>query len=155
MTGTVVPAQLPPEVEKTLNQALHQEQIEKGYQWILEKTSDEHNPKELLDRYLKRYEDQIMRLKGDVLEDYLPVFRAALAGRCLKMLPYFRMGFANKGFNPLFLTTYLQRKMLQAILGVSPKDVELKIRLSGRTPKLYLNSALEELLPQTCLARIL
>jgi hypothetical protein len=153
--GAVVPATLPPEIAKILKQALHQEQIEKGYHWILEKMSDKHPPLELMDAFLKRYEEQIMQLKGETLEEYGPVFRAALAAGCLKILPFFQTGFANKAFNPLFVHTHLQRRILEALLGLSPRDIELKIRLSGRTPKLFLTDTLDQLVPQTFLKNYL
>jgi len=150
----VVPAQLPPEVLRVFKLALTTDPIERGFRWILERMSEEHLPIELAEKFLIRYEDQIMALQGSVLDGYQPAFRAALISRCMGVLPFFQMRFAQKAFNTLFLQTWFQKQLIAALMGITYKDVEAKIRFSGRTAPRYLDLALTEFLPKTCIPHV-
>ena len=151
----VVPAQLPPEVLRIFKMALTTDPIERGFLWILERMSEEHPAIDLADKFLARYEDQIMALQGSVLDGYQPAFRAALISKCLELLPFFQMRFAQKAFNALFLQTWLQKRLIAALMGITYRDVEAKIRFSSRTAPRYLDLALTELLPKTCIPHVL
>ena len=151
----VVPAQLPPEVLRVFKMALTTDPIERGFLWILERMSEERLPIDLADKFLARYEDQIMALQGSVLDGYQPAFRAALISRCLEVLPFFQMRFAQKAFNTLFLQTWLQKQLIATLMGITYRDVEAKIRFSSRTAPRYLDLALTEFLPQTCITHVL
>ena len=150
---TVLPAQLPPEIRETLRQALHPTALKKGFDWILERLSNTEDALELTENFIERYEEQIMHLKGNELEMYRPVFRAALLNECLKILQSSRMRFAQQGFNPVFIRTWLQKRLLATMMGITVTDVDLKIRLSTRKPPEYLTEQIEGLTSHTYLSR--
>ena len=150
----VVPDHLPPEVLRVFKLALTTNPVERGFLWILERMSEEHLPIDLAEKFLARYEDQIMALQSNVLDGYRPAFRAALISRSLEVLPYFQMRFAQKAFNSLFLHTWLQKQLVAALMGITYKDIEVKIHFSGRTAPRYLDLALTELLPKTCIPHL-
>ncbi|HUT24191.1 MAG TPA: hypothetical protein VM492_07625 [Sumerlaeia bacterium] len=149
----LLPDTLTPEASKVLRQALHDEPIEKGFHWVLKELSEEAPVLHLTEQFLTRYEEQIVRLRGHALDGYLSTFRVALAMRCLEVLHGFRMQFADKGVNPLFLQTWLWKKMVAEMAGITLPQLEEKIRNSGRKAPDFLKEQVETLLPQTCLAR--
>jgi hypothetical protein len=149
----VLPDSLTPEAAKVLRQALHDEPIEKGFRWILKELSEETPVLHLAEQFLARYEEQIVRLRGHALDGYLSTFRVALSMRCLEVLHGFRMQFADKGVNPLFVQTWLWKKMVAEMVGVSLPQLDERIRNSGRKAPDFLKEQVEVLLPQTCLVR--
>ncbi|NQU44613.1 hypothetical protein HQ520_15085 [bacterium] len=105
----------------------------------------------LLDEFLHKYELQLVAAKSDQLKDSLPAIRSAVLHKCLQIEPFSRRRFADKRYNARFLRVILMRKLLATMLGVTEKDLEIKIRHSGRTAPRYLEIHLEKLLPKTFL----
>lgn len=154
---TVLPPRLNEETGRFFQQALHGNQIDKGYTWILDKMSDENDPTSLAGQFMKRYEEQIAALRGPQLEaeGCRSAFRATLAATMLRDLPRYRLRFANRSYNAIFLETWLKKQLLAAILGLSSADIERKVFLSGRTAPVFVNGELQRLLHTTFLAGIL
>lgn len=154
---TVLPPRLNEETGRFFQQALHGNQIDKGYTWILDKMSDENDPTSLAGQFMKRYEEQIAALRGPQLEaeGCRSAFRATLAATMLRELPRYRLRFANRSYNAIFLETWLKKQLLAAILGLSSADIERKVFLSGRTAPVFVNGELQRLLHTTFLAGIL
>ena len=148
--AVAVPASLPPEVAKIFDQALQDTQIGKGFGWVLHNMGDE-TPQDLLKAFMERYEDQVAKAAGPAIEKWAPSLHAAMVTRCLAMLHRFRLEFAEKSYNYVFLETWLKKRQLAAVLGITPRDVEHRIYLSGRKPPVFLNEELERLLPLTFL----
>ncbi|MBN1866695.1 hypothetical protein JW916_05340 [Candidatus Sumerlaeota bacterium] len=151
---TILPSEVPDEIGETLRQALHPVALKKGFDWILDHMTDAADVLDLVESFLNRYEEQVMQLKGHVLETYRPVFRAALLSECLRILQSSRMRFAQQGFNPVFMRTWLQKRLLAAMMGITVNDVELKLRLSPRKPPDFLNEHIERLADHTCLTHL-
>lgn len=151
---SVVKKTLSSEEKALFKSALHPNPLEKGFNWILDNMSEKHEPIELAGRFLEKYESQIEQMRPQVLEGCRHTFRAALLVRCLKVLPFFQVRFADKAYNPTFLRTWFQKRLYARLLGISEKDVELKIRNSGKTPPRFLEEQLEKLLALGCLKNL-
>lgn len=153
-SSTVLPAHLSEDTARFFQRALHSSQIDKGFGWILGKMSDENDPTVLVGQFMKRYEEQIAALRGPQFEaeSGRAAFRAALAATMLRELPRYRLRFANRTYNSIFLETWLKKQLLAAILGLSPADIERKIFLSGRTAPVFVNGELQRIRHTTFLA---
>lgn len=148
-----LPQSLPPEVEKVFWQALHDNQIGKGFGWVLHNMGED-SPEDLLTAFIERYEDQVVKAGGGAMEPWRSCLHAAMVTRCLAVLHRFRLEFAQKGYNFVFLETWLKKRQLAAILGISTRDVDHKIYLSGRKPPVFLADELDRLVPETFLKRM-
>ncbi len=151
----VVPSKLAEEIDKVFKQAFHESQFEKGFAKIIEsmdKTDD--SPTEMADKFLKKYEKQIKKLRPTEIEAQTHAFRAGAAWMMLKVLPRFRRGFADKGYNFVFLETHLKKRIVCEIQGLSVRDINMQIRNDGHRPKVYLDDQMKHLVPETFLARL-
>lgn len=143
---SILPRTLSPEVKKIASQISKGQDIEKGFRWILDKADQDNPILELAGEFVHRYQQQIQEKAGPHGKQNGPLLRAVLLQRCIQTLPYFRLRFADKAFNPLFLRTWFQKQLLATILGITERDVDLKIRHSGKTPIQYLDAALQKTL---------
>ncbi|HBF33830.1 TPA: hypothetical protein DDW35_04640 [Candidatus Sumerlaeota bacterium] len=153
-SALLVPASIPPEVLKLLQQTFNAGHVEKGMAWVLDHMKDDQTPLQLMSEFARRLEEQMMHLCGATLENHLPVFRTGLYQKCLATLPFFRVRFADKGYNPLFLQTWLQKQIVASMFGLTQRDIELKIRVSGRTAPRYLEEQMRHFVPKTCLKQL-
>ncbi len=151
----VVPSKLPENIEKVFMQAFHESQFEKGFERIIQfmDKSDE-NPTAMADKFLKKYEKQVKKLRPTEIEAQPHAFRAGAAWMMLRVLPRFRMDFADKGYNFIFLETHLMKKIVCEIQGLSVRDINTRIRNDGHRPKVYLDDQMKHLVPETFLANL-
>ncbi|MFW6303298.1 MAG: hypothetical protein ACOC2L_01640 [Candidatus Sumerlaeota bacterium] len=148
----IVPANLPESVDSVFRKAFHESQFAKGFQKILAKMdTTEQTPIELTEAFLQSYERQVKKLKPHEVDAAPNAFRAGCAWQMLQTLPRFRMEFAEKGYNFLFLEIYLKKRVLAEIQGLTVRDIQRRIIEDGHRPKIYLDDRLHELVPQTFL----
>jgi hypothetical protein len=148
----VLPDEIPTPVVHVLRQVLQINSLVSGFTWVMDRIA-EANPIELAEHFVERYEQQILRLKGDMIKPYLPVFRVGLSVKCLEILPLFSMHMAQAGFNPLFLRIWFQKRLLSNLIGISVADIERRARASGLKMSDHLNDQIARLYPQTSVAR--
>ncbi|MFW6303604.1 MAG: hypothetical protein ACOC2L_03195, partial [Candidatus Sumerlaeota bacterium] len=142
----VVPARLPEDVDTVFRKAFHESQFVKGFQKILSKMENsEHSPVELTEAFLTSYEKQVKKLKPFEVDAAPNAFRAGCAWQMLRALPRFRMEFAEKGYNFVFLETYLKKRILAEVQGLTVRDIQRRITEDGHRPKIYLDDRLHEL----------
>jgi hypothetical protein len=149
--ATILPKKLPVHVAEAFQQTLQHQQIENGLKWVVDNISEDKNALYLANTFIERYQEQVFHRRQEALQNFMPTFNAAIFARCLAVLPRFRMEMAQKGFNYTFLETWLKKKLLAAVLGITVNDIDRKVFLSGRTPPQFLNEELARLLPLTCL----
>ncbi len=148
---TVLPTSIPPHILNLLQSTLQTKNIKEGFLWILKRMGEGETAIDATDEFLEQYERRIMKLSDQVLAGHPELFRAALLYRCVQILPYFRVRFAEAGYNSLFLQTWLQKRMVAYALGITQQDIEMKIRVSSRTPLVFLRRQIEEITPHTFL----
>jgi hypothetical protein len=148
-----VPDSVSPEILKLLRQTFSGQHVEKGLAWVLDRMKDGESPLPLLLDFTRRFEEQMIHLYAP-LEDHALLFRAGLFQKCLNVLPFFQIRFADKGYNPLFVNTWLQKQLVASLFGITQRDVEVKISQSGYTPPRYLEEQLRRFLPKTCLKQL-
>lgn len=148
---SVLPAKASPEAQQLLDKTLRISQISEGCRWVLEKVSNGQSAQEALEEFLERYESKVMQYSESAVRENTALFRAALVLRCTQVLPFYGVRLAEKGVNAVFLQTWLRKRLLAIAMGITPQDVELKIRHSDKSPPIYLETTISELLPKTCL----
>lgn len=150
----VLPDQISPEILQFIRQSVHANSLIGGFKWIMERLG-ETDLIELTEHFLDRYEQQVVRLKGDLLKDNMPIFRVALYAKCMEVLPLFSNRLAQAGINPLFLRIWFQKRLLSILIGISVVDIERRARASGLKMPDYLTDQIGRLYPQTALAKYL
>lgn len=151
---TVLPAELPADARKALRRALGQKALAHNIKWVFERFGPEANFLELMDQFIQRYERQVGKAVSDDMNGYMPVLRAGLAYRLLDALKPYRMTLADQAVNPLFVETFLKKRLLAEMMGITTQDVQRKIMLSGRKPVDFLNEEVGALIPETCLKQL-
>ena len=151
---TVLPSKLPVNVAKQLQHCLQPAQIEKGFTWILNNANEENDLLTLTEVFLEHYEKEVLKRNNNILGDHLPVFRSALVAVFIIKLPRYRMNMADMAYNYVFMDTWLKKKLLAEIKGVTMRDVELGIYLSEAKPREFLSDKLKKLVPITFLNKI-
>jgi len=136
---------LPPQVAKAIKRASQTQAILGGFSWIADRLDSSEDALELTEYYLKRYEDNVIRSKGEAMEPYRAVLRAELARKSMKVLPAFSGRFASHGVNTLFLHIWLQKRLLASVIGISVKDIERRARAAKRPIGDYLTDQISRL----------
>lgn len=149
------PDSLPGDIDSAMQQALKFEQFVKGFQWVLANMNEEMDPRELVIMFMDRFEQQVLKAHGNVLQEHKQSLRAGIVKRTLQALPRFRTQLAEVGFNFIFLETRLKELLLSAILHIPMPDVKAKVFLSGQKPPHYLEDEIQRLIPSTWLKTLL
>ncbi len=150
-----LPSALPDTTLTVMQRVLSDEPILKAYSWIVDTMTEEKGPKQLAETYVDRYYQQIVLQNVETLEDYAETLRAGVLVKLLVLLPRFRNKFAKKGYNFMFLETWLREQILGACYGFSTVEVKRHVLESGQKPPLFLANEVSRLLPRTCLAFLL
>jgi len=151
----VLPSALPDSTRVVMQRVLDDEPILKAYTWILDTMTEEKGPKQLAETYVERYYQQIVLQNAEALEEHAETLRAGVLVKLLVLLPRFRNKFAKKGYNFMFLETWLREQILGALYGFSTVEVKRHVLESGQKPPLFLAGEVSRLLPRTCLAFLL
>jgi hypothetical protein len=151
----VLPSALPDATLAVVQRVLSDEPILKAYTWIIDTMTDEKGPKQLTETYVDRYYQQIVLQNVETLEEYAETLRAGVLVKLLLLLPRFRSKFAKKGYNFVFLETWLREQILGALYGFSTVEVKRHVLESGQKPPQFLAGEVSRLLPRTCLAFLL
>ncbi len=147
-----LPDKLPEDVEMLLHEICAPERVRQAYLHILNEVSSDHPVLHVAEQQMDRYVEEILESHEDRLDGiHLAAFRAKLALQWLDTLRVFRLQFAERGINPLFLQTWLQKLILANIVGLSPRELDARILGSGRKGPDYLREKIDDLLPRTCL----
>lgn len=149
---TVLPENLPPETEAFISETVRRTAVVNGLEWVVRHMVEEgeRDAIDLAERFLTAYEEQVRAKRGEHLNGNLPVFRTALLLACLEVFPRYRMRLADLGYNPLFLRTWLEKQLMANLLGVTRRDIEMKIRNSRQRPPEYLRKHLPRLMNDRC-----
>lgn len=150
-TRCVLPQQLDAETRKLLDQTLSPVNVSKAFEQVFTRVEDASDVLEYVSLFLEKYESQVLKVSGEKLGNQQSAVRGALLCRTLELMAAYRRSLAELGFNPVFLQTFLRKRLLATLLGITTQDVDFKIRVSGRKPPLYIEEQLDRLIPHTFL----
>ena len=149
---TVLPEKIIGEAGEFLKKALAVKPLAQNFEWVFDRYEKGGDFVALVAQFLDRYEMRLTELAGERLDGAAPALRAGLTYRMLYAMRPYRMRMANCAINPLFVETYLKKRLLADVMGIKMADVERRIQRTARKPIDYLNEELHILLPKTFLA---
>lgn len=148
---SVLPAELPGEARSALQQALEAKALSNIFGWIVQKLADNGDVYELMELYLKSYEERVIKVMGERLKDYRPVLNVAILFKCWQLLPASRKSLAAVGVNPQFMETWIKKRILAQLVDRSSADIEIALELYRERSASFLDDKINLLLPKTCL----
>lgn len=148
-----MPDDLPLPITSLLKKTINHRALESGYKWVLDHLPDTGDANDLMELFLKRYEDQIVKLSGNGLAEYRSALQAILTKKTLELLSINSRRFVDVGANPLFVRTWLQKRLLSVAIGISMDDIDRRARSVGRKLPDYLSDQISTIVDKTFLSK--